>query len=197
MIDCCAAMGAEVLCGPFYQPLGVFSGLPPSEEEKERAAEVHRRAADAARDAGLVMAVESLNRFECYLLNTIAQTQAIVEAVNRPNVGILFDTHHANIEESDLTAAISKASSEINHVHISESHRGTPGTGQVNWAEVFTALARQGYDDWLTVEAFDTQDGNLAKAANVWRNAFTSEKQLVTDAISFIRQYWSSSNEAA
>ena len=65
VLDCSAALEAEVLCGPFYQPLGVFSGQGPTEEEKQRAAEVHRKIAGIAQKANIKLAVESLNRFEC------------------------------------------------------------------------------------------------------------------------------------
>ena len=70
VLDCAQAAGAETLCGPYYQPLGEFSGVGATEEEKAHGAEVHRKVADYAQQAGVVMAIESLNRFEAYFLNT-------------------------------------------------------------------------------------------------------------------------------
>ena len=131
-IDCSQALGSEILCGPFYQPLGVFSGEAPSEEEKQRAAEVHRQAADYAAKANVTLAVEYLNRFECYLLNTMAATAEFVQRVNKPNYGVLFDTFHAHIEEKDPVGCIAPNIDIIKHVHISENDRGTPGRGHVN-----------------------------------------------------------------
>jgi D-psicose/D-tagatose/L-ribulose 3-epimerase len=71
-IDCLEAVGGEVLCGPFYQPLGVFSGNPPTDEERSGIVEVHKAAARYANKASITLAVEPLNRFECYALNTVA-----------------------------------------------------------------------------------------------------------------------------
>ena len=100
-IDCSEALNSEVLCGPFFQPLGVFTGQAPAEEEKQRAAEVHRKAAELANKVNLALAVEYLNRFECYFLNTMADTAKYVQRVDRPNFGILYNTFHANVEEKD------------------------------------------------------------------------------------------------
>ena len=88
VIDCNAALGSEVLCGPYYQPLGAkfFSGKGPTQEEKERAAEVHRTIADYAQKAGVVLAIECLNRFECYFLNTIADGVALRQAGQSPQL---------------------------------------------------------------------------------------------------------------
>jgi len=143
-IDCSEALGSEVLCGPFYQPLGVFSGQGPTEEEKQRAAQVHRRAAEFAAKANLSLALEYLNRFECYFLNTMADAAAYVKRVNHPNVGVHFDTFHANIEEKDPVGCISSHIDVIKHVHISENDRGTPGTGHIDWPGTFKALRSGG-----------------------------------------------------
>ena len=89
-IDCLQAAGGEVLCGPFHQPLGVFSGAPPTGEELARVAEVQSAAATHAAAAGIQLAVEPLNRFECYLLNTVEASARLVEAVGQPNYGILY-----------------------------------------------------------------------------------------------------------
>ena len=129
-IDCSAALASDVLCGPFYQPLGVFTGEPPTEEEKQRAAEVHREASELAAKSNVALGVEFLNRFECYFLNTMADAADYVKRVDHPNCGVLYDTFHANIEEKDPVGCISKHIDAINHVHISENDRGTPGKGQ-------------------------------------------------------------------
>ena len=100
------ALGSELLCGPFHQPLAVFSGSGPTEDEKARAAEVHRAAAEVAAQAGVVLAIEPLNRFECYFLNTMADAKAYVQRVGHPSFGALYDTFHANIEEQDPVGVI-------------------------------------------------------------------------------------------
>ena len=101
-----------------------------------------RQAAELAKQANLMMAIEYLNRFECYFLNTAAAAVELVKAVNHPNFRTMYDTFHAHIEEKDPAAAIRTVAPVLAHVHISENDRGTPGTGQVNWDETFKTLER-------------------------------------------------------
>jgi D-psicose/D-tagatose/L-ribulose 3-epimerase len=97
-LDCSAACGSDLICGPFHQPLGVFSGEPPTDVEKERAAEVHRQVAEYGQSVGVKVAIEYLNRFECYFINTLADAVAHVDRVGHDNFGTMYDTFHANIE---------------------------------------------------------------------------------------------------
>jgi D-psicose/D-tagatose/L-ribulose 3-epimerase len=190
-IACSQVLGSEVLCGPFHQPLAVFSGSGPTEDEKARAAEVHRRAAEIAAQAGLVLAIEPLNRFECYFLNTMADAKAYVERVGHPSFGALYDTFHANIEEQDPVGVIGETAGVIRHVHVSENDRGTPGKGHVPWAATFKALRTGGYDGWLTIEAFGTALPALAAATKVWRDFFPSREQVYEVGLETIRKGWS------
>ena len=189
-IECSEALGSEVLCGPIYQPLGAFSGQAPTEQERQRAAEVHRKAAEFAAKANLVLAVEFLNRFECYFLNTMADAAKYVQRVNHPNVGVLFDTFHANIEEKDPVGCISRHIGTIKHVHISENDRGTPGKGHIDWPGTFKALRSGGYDGLLVIEAFGRALPALAAATRVWRDFFPSPDQAYTDGLAFLKQQW-------
>jgi D-psicose/D-tagatose/L-ribulose 3-epimerase len=190
-IECSAVLGSEVLCGPFHQPLAVFSGTGPSEDEKARGAEVHRAAAEIAAAAGLMLAIEPLNRFECYFLNTMADAKAYVQRVDHPSFGALYDTFHANIEERDPVGVIGETADVIRHVHVSENDRGTPGKGHVPWIETFRALRSSGYDGWLTIEAFGTALPALAAATKVWRDFFPSREEVYEHGLKTIREGWS------
>ena len=189
-IDCSQALDSTVLCGPFYQPLGVFTGVAPTEQEKQRAADVHRQAAVYAKKANLTLAVEFLNRFECYFLNTMADTVNHIKRVNCPNVGILMDTFHANIEEKDPVGCISQNIDTIKHVHISENDRGTPGKGHVDWPGTFRALRSGGYDDMLVIEAFGRAMPDLAATTSVWRDFSPTLDEVYIEGLKFIRQQW-------
>jgi D-psicose/D-tagatose/L-ribulose 3-epimerase len=189
-IECSEALGSDVLCGPFYQPLGVFTGQGPTEKEKQRAAEVHRQAGEFAAKAGVILGVEFLNRFECYFLNTMADAADYVKRVNHPNVGVMFDTFHANIEEKDPVGCISEHIDVIKHVHISENDRGTPGKGHIDWPGTFGALRSGGYDDWLVIEAFGRALPDLAAATRVWRDFFPSREEVYTESLKFIKEQW-------
>jgi len=189
-IDCSEALGSNLLCGPIYQPLGVFSGQAPTEEEKQRAVEVHRKASEIAAKANVTLALEFLNRFECYFLNTMADAAAYVKRVNHPNCGVMFDTFHANIEEKDPVGCISKHMDAIKHVHISENDRGTPGKGHIDWPGTFKALRSGGYDEWLVIEAFGRALPDLAAATRVWRDFFPSRDGVYIEGLKFIKEQW-------
>jgi len=189
-IECAAALESSVLCGPFYQPLGVFSGRGPTEDEKARAAEGHRRAAEVAGEAGIVLAVEPLNRFEAYFLNTLDQAFAYAARVGHPHFGVMYDTFHANIEEKDPVGVAAAHAGAIRHVHISENDRGTPGRGHVPWAATFRALRQGGYDGWLTVEAFGHTLPELAATTRVWRALSGSEEEVYIEGYQLIARQW-------
>src|SRR5262249_46466308 len=156
------------LCGPYHSPLAVFSGEPPTEDEKKRAADVLRQAADYAQKQKVRLCIEYLNRFECYFLTTAADARALVERVGHPNFKTMYDTFHGHIEEKNQAAAIKHVAPVLGHVHISENDRGTPGTGQVAWDESFAALRQVGYDGWMVIEAFGRALPALAAATKVW-----------------------------
>jgi|TARA_B100000959_G_scaffold113251_1_gene119389 D-psicose/D-tagatose/L-ribulose 3-epimerase len=187
-IDCSDAIGSKLLCGPFHQPLGEFSGNPPTSEEKERAAEVHQQASDYAKNLNISLSIEPLNRFECYFLNTIEDTSAYVDMVNRDNFGLLFDTFHSNIEEKDPVRCIEVGGKRINHIHISENDRGTPGKGHVPWKETFAAIKNINYDGWLTIEAFGRALPDLAAATRVWRDFFPFKEEVYEQGYEFIKK---------
>ncbi|MEM8950686.1 MAG: sugar phosphate isomerase/epimerase family protein [Pseudomonadota bacterium] len=189
-IDCSKAMGSELLAGPFHQPLAVFSGDGPTEEELAHGVEVHQEAADSAARADLILALEPLNRFECYVLNTMSATRDYVQRVNRPNFGALYDTFHANIEEQDAIGCIKDTIDVIKHVHISENDRGTPGKGHIDFVRTMEALRTGGYDGWLTIEAFGKSLPALAAATKVWRQFFKDEEEVYTVGLKTMRHAW-------
>ena len=186
-IDACAVLGADLLVGGLYQAHKYFTGRGPTEQEWQWSADYLRTCGEYAQQAGVRLGLEFLNRFEAFLINTSAQCRRMVEEVGLPNVGVHYDSHHANLEDPAPREALLHIRDEINHVHLSESHRGTLGTGQVDWDATFAALREIDYNGWLVIEAFGTKDPILASAANVWRNAFTSEAEVYQRGIGFIR----------
>jgi D-psicose/D-tagatose/L-ribulose 3-epimerase len=189
-VDCNAALGSETMLGPFHSPLGVFTGEGPTPDEKKRAADVLRQTAEFAKQANLMLAIEYLNRFECYFLTTAADAVALVKSVDHPNFRTMYDTFHANIEEVRPSTAIKTVAPYLAHVHISENNRGTPGTGQVNWFESFRSLREVGYDGWLVIEAFGRALPALAAATRVWRDFFPSPDHVYTHGIKFMKTMW-------
>lgn len=189
MVDCAAAMGAPILSGPIHSAIGVFSGLPPSEAERARSVETLAHVAERGQAKGVRLAIEPLNRFECYLLNDTATAAGFVAEVGS-GAGILYDTFHAHIEEKDPAAAIRAHAGSIALVHVSENDRSTPGLGQVRWQDTFDALKAAGYNGPMVVEAFGLALPELSAATRIWRRMFEHELVLARDALEFMRASW-------
>jgi D-psicose/D-tagatose/L-ribulose 3-epimerase len=189
-IEMTAIMGGTHLCGPYHSPLAVFSGAGPTEDERKRAADTLRQSAEIAQQHKVMLAIEYLNRFECYFLTTAAQAKDLVERVNHPHFRTMYDTFHANIEEKNPASAIKGLAPHFVHVHISENDRGTPGTGMVHWDETFKALREVKYDGWLVIEAFGRALSDLAAATKVWRDLFPSPEEVYTQGLRFMKQKW-------
>jgi len=169
-IDCAHAINSKIICGPFHSAFAYFGERhAPFEDEYKWSAEVLRATGEYAAQAGIVLTIEALNRFECYLCNTMDQLSHLIKLTDHKNVRAMFDTHHANIEEKKIGDAIRKIAPVLAHVHISENDRGTPGDGHIPWDETFAALAEIKYSGWLTIEAFTRNDPGFANAINVWR----------------------------
>lgn len=190
LVDCTAALGATGIGGPLHQTLGEFSGSATTDAEFDRAREVHTKAGDYARDSGVTLALEAVNRFESYFVTTMQELNDYVESVNHPSIKAMYDTFHANIEESDPISAYTDHHKNVVHVHISENDRGVPGRGHVPWNETFKAIKQSGYDDWLTIEAFGRGLPDLAAATRVWRDFAESPEAVYREGYKTIRNGW-------
>jgi len=189
-LDMTSVMGGDLLAGPYHSALGVFSGQPPTADERKRAVEVLTQAADHAQKVKVKIAIEYLNRFDCYFLTNALDAKNLVREINHPYFGTMYDTFHANIEEKNISQAIASMEDTYIHVHISENDRGTPGSGHVHWDETFKALRKAKYDGWLTIEAFGRALPDLAAATKIWRDMFPSPEDVYGNGFKFIKEKW-------
>jgi D-psicose/D-tagatose/L-ribulose 3-epimerase len=188
-IDCTAALGAQTLSGPLHSTLGHFSGDGPTREEFERSIASQRAIGEHAAKRGVTIGLEALNRFECYLVNTMEALATHLDEIGHPNIRAMYDTFHANIEETDPIGAFSRNLKNIVHIHISENDRGVPGRGNIPWAETFAAIKASGYDGWLTIEAFGRALKDLAAATKVWRDFAESPQAVYREGHAHIRRH--------
>ena len=179
--------GATLLTGPMYSPVGHFTGVRRTADEWKWAVDSWQHLGPVARAAGIEIGIEPLNRFETYFLNTAADAVALCDAIADPAVGILFDTFHANIEEKSIADALRVAAPHLKHVHSCENDRGIPGSGHVEWAEVFAALRGIGYDRWLTIESFGFAQGPMSAAAAIWRDLASTPDAIAFEGVTFLR----------
>lgn len=189
-LDRAQTVGARLLIGPFHQVLGQFTGEGPTQDELSRIADFHRELGDLAAQRGVVVALEPLNRFEAYMLNLARDAQAHVRRVDHPNIKMMYDTFHANIEETNAPAAYTATAADTVHIHISENDRGVPGRGHVPWAETFKAIKASGYDGWLTIEAFGRGLPAMAAACRIWRDMSERPEDVYLEGFQTIKNGW-------
>ena len=187
-VDAASRAGARIVAGPVYSPVGYLPGRRRTTEEWNWGVEFLQALDPALRNCGVALAVEPLNRFETYFLNTAADAVRLVEEVGSPQVGILFDTFHANVEEKDVAAAYRHCGRRLAHVHTCENDRGIPGTGHIDWQGVFAALKDIGYDGWLTIESFNSTIKELAAATAIWRDLAPSLDDIAFQGVAFLRR---------
>jgi D-psicose/D-tagatose/L-ribulose 3-epimerase len=189
-VDCASALGANKLSGPLHSTLGQFSGTGPTTAEKNRSVSSQRAIGDHAAKKGVVIGLEALNRFECYLVNTMDGLCAHLDEIGHNNIKAMYDTFHCNIEETDPIGAFTKHTNHIVHVHISENDRGVPGRGNIPWKKTFSAIRGSGYDGWLTIESFGRGLKDLAAATKVWRDFAESPEAVYRDGFRHIKDQW-------
>ncbi len=187
-IKAAAEAGARIIAGPLYSPVGYLPGRRRTADEWKWAVEGYQSLTGTLAANRVTLAIEPLNRFETYFLNTAADAAALCDQVDHPNVGILLDTFHANIEEKNIGAAYRTAGRHLKHVHACENDRGTPGSGHVEWDAVFAALRALGYDGWLTIESFGFALGELSAAASIWRDLESSPDVIAFDGVQFLKR---------
>jgi sugar phosphate isomerase/epimerase len=104
-----------------------------------------------ARDAGVVLFTEPLNRYEAYIVNRIEQGAEIAREAGAA-VATMADFFHMNIEEADIAESIRANADHIAYVHIADSNRAQPGKGHLDFRPGFAALKKIGYDGWIGLE---------------------------------------------
>ncbi|MEJ7708757.1 MAG: sugar phosphate isomerase/epimerase family protein [Pyrinomonadaceae bacterium] len=146
------------------------------------------RAGRMAADYGVVLAIEPLNRYETDLINTAEQVVQLIRDVDHTSVKIHLDTFHMNIEEKDIYGAVTLAGPDLVYVDASESDRGAPGSGQVNWEALARALKEINYSGDCVIESFTPECQTIAAAAAIWRPLAASQDALAEDGLKFLRR---------
>ena len=138
--------------------------------DRERGIDGIRGIADFANDLGINLCLEVLNRFENHVLNTAAEGVAFVQEIDKPNVKVMLDTFHMNIEEDSIGGAIRTAGSLLGHFHTGECNRRVPGKGRTPWREIGEALRDIRYDGTIVMEPFVKMGGTVGSDIKVWRD---------------------------
>ena len=191
MEDCvktAADVGAKIIAGPLYSPVGYLPGRRRTADEWKWAVDCYQSLGPVLAQYGVTIAIEPLNRFETYFLNIADDAVALCDQIGHPNVGVLFDTFHANIEEKDIADAYRKVGRHLKHVHTCENDRGIPGSGHVEWKSVFQALRDIHYDGWLTIESFGFALPMISAAAAIWRDIERTPESIAFEGVKFLKK---------
>lgn len=153
-----ASVGATVFCGPLYAGGGKKHWLDEDEKKREWDLAVTgvRELAHRAKECGIALALEPLNRYRTSVVNTVGQILQMIEDIDEENVGIHYDTFHACLEEKDLLASLELAlqSEKVNHFHACANNRGAPGQGVLPWNPIMDLLMKYHYEGHITMETF-------------------------------------------
>lgn len=186
-LDQTAAIGALALTGVTYGGIGERTGVPPTETERDNIARVLADAAAHAKRLGVAFGIEPVNRYENHILNTGRHAIEMIERVGADNIFVHLDTYHMNIEERGMALGILEAAEHLRYIHLSESDRGTPGSGNVRWDEVFGALRAVGFKGGLAMESFIDMPPEVAYGLAVWRPVAESRDVVMGEGLPFLR----------
>jgi len=181
------ALGSPLLSGVIYAPWGKRT-MAHRTERWERSVKALKQIAPLAAAHGVTLGIEAVNRFETDLVNTAAQASGMADAIGEPNVGVLLDTYHMNIEEKNLGEALRKGRHTLVHLHAVENDRGAPGSGHVPWEEVATALREIRYDGWVTLEMFIQANQPVSPDLAIWRTIEDDPTDAAARGLSFLRE---------
>jgi D-psicose/D-tagatose/L-ribulose 3-epimerase len=186
-VETTAALGSPILTGCLYTHVGTLTGKPPEPAEIELVVRVLKNTARRAAEYGVELGIEAINRYETYLLNLASQAGELLDRIDEPNVFVHLDTYHMNIEEKGFYEPIVSLGSRLGYIHLSESDRGTPGTANVHWDEVFRGLKDIDYGGALAMESFAAVNEALIGATALWRDVVGDPDALVRDGLAFLR----------
>jgi hydroxypyruvate isomerase len=124
-----------------------------------------RLAARQLKSAGIRLLIEPINTRDIpnFFLNRTAQALAIIDEVGADNLFLQYDIYHMQIMEGDLSATLKRHLGQIRHIQIADPPaRNEPGTGEINFKNLFTLIDKEGYTGWIGCEykpAGKTEDG--------------------------------------
>jgi D-psicose/D-tagatose/L-ribulose 3-epimerase len=186
-IELTAEMGATLMSGPVYAQVGFLPGRRRTSDEWNWAVECFQGLGPVLDACAVSLAIEPLNRFETFFLNTASDAAALCDAIGHPRIGILLDTFHANIEEKNIPQACRLLGPRLLHVHACENDRGIPGSGHIDFSGIAKALGEIGYRGYLTIESFGFNLPEMAAAAAIWRDLAPTPEAIAEQGISFLR----------
>jgi len=187
-VDVISQLGGDAINGVIYIAWGKIIGRGRTPDEWKRSVEALKEVCKYAYSYGVCLGLEPVNRFETYFLNTAEDAIKLAKDIGEPNIKVHLDTFHMNIEEKNFYDPIKMTGDLLYHMHCCENDRGIPGTGHVNWDEVFQALSEINYDRWLVIESFTPEIKKVAALTAIWRKVAPSADAIAEEGLRFLKQ---------
>lgn len=182
-----AAMGAKLLGGPIYAPIGYLPVRRRTDEEWKWAVECFQHVGDLLDAHEMNLSIEPVNRSETFFMKTAVEAKAFCDAVDNPRIGITIDTFHANIEEKSIPDAAVSAGDRLMHIHASENDRGLLGSGHVDFPRIVSALLRIGYEGFLMIEGFGYSRDEANLLGRLWADPTISPEDIAFQGAAYLR----------
>lgn len=149
--DLAAGVGAPIIIvAP--SPVGKMAPESDPKQEWDWAVAGIQEAADYAAKQNVKLCIEAWNRYETHFINRIPQCLELMREVDRPNVGVMGDTFHMNIDDASIPDAIRQAGRAMIHIHFADSNRAAPGQGHLDFKPIMQALKEVDYQGHITFE---------------------------------------------
>ena len=187
-IETSAELGARLIGGPLYAPIGYLPGRRRTLEEWNWAIECFQKLGEVLDANQITLSIEPVNRSETFFLMTAADAKVFCEAIGHPRIGVTIDTFHANIEEKNIASAMRSLGSCLKHVHISENDRGLLGSGHVDFPAIVNALREGAYDGYLMIEGFGYAPNEAASLGALWGDLKTSPEDIAFLGKSYLQR---------
>lgn len=186
-LDVSAEMGATLIGGPVYAPIGYFSGQRRSTEEWKWAIDAFEQLIPMLDSTKIDLSIEPVNRSETYFLTKAQDARALCDAIDHPRIGVTIDTFHSNIEEKTMPDAIAAVGNRLKHLHASENDRGILGSGHVDFEAILDTLRAIGYSGCLMIEGFGYSPNEVAAPGALWADVGVSPEDIAFDGAQYLR----------
>ncbi len=186
-VDKASELETDFLGGVLHGGIGVFSGNPLTENEAEIIIQVWSHIADYAKEKGVNIGIEPINRYETYVCNTAENVLDLISKTGKDNLYLHLDTFHMNIEENNFYDPVVLAGKKLKHIHMTESHRGMLGEGTVNWDQLFAALKEIDFEGNLVLENFSSSVPGMQQMVSLWQKSPYDADALAAGSLNFMK----------
>lgn len=186
-VETCSELGAALLGGPLYAPIGYLPEHRPTADEWSWAVEAFQAIGESLNEYQVNLSIEPVNRSETFFLRTAEEAKRFCQSIGHPRIGVTIDTFHANIEERSIAAAVALLGPYLKHLHASENDRGPLGRGHVDFSAIAAALIDVGYDGYLMIEGFGYSPSEAHSPGALWADLSVSPEEIASGGARYLK----------